>query len=105
MERGAWSVERGVGGVGRGAWGVERRVWSVEREKSGSGTRIVLLELPFLGLIRTFYGSSVQAMDTQLGARHRRWTPTIHRGKPTGPTPQAGSALSGEIPALAIFPG
>jgi len=20
-------------------------------------------------------------MDTQLGARHRRWTPTIHRGR------------------------
>jgi len=29
----------------------------------------------------TFYGSSVQAMDTQLDARHRRRTPTIHRGR------------------------
>src|SRR5512135_1794114 len=29
----------------------------------------------------TFYGPSVQAMDTQLGARHRRRTPTIHRGR------------------------
>src|SRR5271166_4269963 len=28
----------------------------------------------------TFYGSSVQSMDTQLDARHRRRTPTIHRG-------------------------
>src|SRR5208337_237475 len=29
----------------------------------------------------TFYGPSVQAMDTRLGARHRRWTPMIHRGR------------------------
>jgi len=28
----------------------------------------------------TFYEPSVQAMDTQLGARHRWRTPTIHRG-------------------------
>jgi hypothetical protein len=27
----------------------------------------------------TFYGSSVQSMDTQIGARHRRRTPMIHR--------------------------
>jgi len=27
----------------------------------------------------TFYGPSVQSMDTQFGARHRRWTPAIHR--------------------------
>src|SRR5271166_1503686 len=30
--------------------------------------------------ISTFYEPSVQAMDTQLGARHRWRTPTIHRG-------------------------
>ena len=29
----------------------------------------------------TFYGPSVQAMATQLGARHRWWTPMIHRGR------------------------
>ena len=30
--------------------------------------------------ISTFYEPSVQVMDTQLGARHRWRTPTIHRG-------------------------
>src|SRR5271166_774535 len=29
----------------------------------------------------TFYGPSVQAMETQLGARHRRRTLTIHRSR------------------------
>ncbi len=29
----------------------------------------------------TFYGSSVQAMDAQLDARHQRRTPTIHQGR------------------------
>src|SRR5208283_2380403 len=37
-----------------------------------------LLELRVSQHFSTFYGSSVQAMDTQLGARHQRRTPTIH---------------------------
>jgi hypothetical protein len=39
--------------------------------------RFWLLELRVSQHFSTFYGPSVQAMDTQLGARHRRWTPTI----------------------------
>ena len=35
-----------------------------------------LLELRVSQHFSTFYGSSVQAMDTQLNARHRRGTPT-----------------------------
>src|SRR5271166_3479719 len=42
--------------------------------------RFWLLELRVSRHFSTFYGPSVQAMDIQLGARHRRWTPTIHRG-------------------------
>ena len=43
--------------------------------------RFWLRELRVSQQISTFYGPSVQAMDTQLGARHRRRTPTIHRGR------------------------
>ena len=48
------------------------------------------LELRVSQHFSTFYGSSVQSMDTQLGARHRRWTPVIHRaaqgrGRPAKP--------------------
>ena len=43
--------------------------------------RFWLRELRVSQQISTFYGPSVQAMDTQLGARHQRWTPTIHRGR------------------------
>jgi hypothetical protein len=54
----------------------------------------------------TFYRSSVQAMDTQLGARHRRWTPTIHRAaqgrgrprKPGGGNPTSGVGPEGGEP-------
>ena len=38
------------------------------------------LNSAFSQQISTFYGPSVQAMDTQLGARHQWRTPTIHRG-------------------------
>jgi hypothetical protein len=33
----------------------------------------------FLGLFETSCGPAFQALDTQLGARHRGRTPTIHR--------------------------
>src|SRR5271165_3590049 len=42
--------------------------------------RFWLLELRVSRHFSTFYGPSVQAMDTQLGARHRRPPPTIRRG-------------------------
>ena len=40
-----------------------------------SELRFWLLELRVSQHFSTFYGPSVQAMDTQLCARHRRWTP------------------------------
>jgi len=40
-----------------------------------------LIELRVSQHFSTFYGPSVQAMDTQLNARRRRWTPTVHRGR------------------------
>src|SRR5208282_3360727 len=43
--------------------------------------RFWLRELRVSQHFSTFYGSSVQSMDTKLGARHRRRTPTIHRGR------------------------
>ncbi len=43
--------------------------------------RFWLCELRVSLHFSTFYGSSVQNMDTQLGARHRRRTPTIYRGR------------------------
>jgi len=43
--------------------------------------RFWLLELRVSQHFSTFYGPSVQAMETQLGARHRRPPPTIHRGR------------------------
>src|SRR5208337_5267457 len=39
----------------------------------------------------TFYGSSVQSMDTQLGTRHRRRTPTIQRGSDQRATSAEGA--------------
>ncbi len=44
--------------------------------------------------ISTFYGPSVQAMETRLGARQRRRPPMVHRG--SAPTPHASS---GQWPA------
>src|SRR5271165_2507422 len=35
--------------------------------------------------ISTFYGPSVQAMETRLGARQRRRPPTVHRGRTHAP--------------------
>jgi hypothetical protein len=40
--------------------------------------RFWLLELRESQHFSTFYGPSVQAMETQLGAQHRPQTPTIH---------------------------
>src|SRR5271166_3039098 len=42
--------------------------------------RFWLLELRVSQQISTFYEPPVQDMDAQLGARHRRRPPTIHRG-------------------------
>ena len=50
------------------------------RRVAGSD-RFWLRELRDSQHFSTFYGPSVQAMDTQLGPRHRRRTPTIHRGR------------------------
>src|SRR5271157_5406290 len=52
--------------------------------------RFWLLELRVSRHFSTFYGPSVQSMDTQLGARQGRRTPTIHRGR-TQRTISAGS--------------
>ena len=52
--------------------------------------RFRLFELRVSRHFSTFYGPSVQSMDTQLGARQRRRTPTIHRGS-TQRTISAGS--------------
>ena len=49
--------------------------------RAASSDRFCLCELRVSQHFSTFYGSFVQAMDTQLGARHRRRTPTIHRGR------------------------
>ena len=54
--------------------------------------RLWLLELRVSRHFSTFYGPSVQSMDTQLGARHRRRTPTIHRGRAQRTT-SAGSVV------------
>src|SRR5208283_1775436 len=43
--------------------------------------RLRLRELRESQHFSTFYGPFVQAVDTQLGAWHRRRTPTIHRGR------------------------
>src|SRR5271157_1028393 len=48
---------------------------------TASSDRFWLCELRVSQHFSTFYGPSVQAMDAQLGARHRRWTPMIHRGR------------------------
>ena len=48
---------------------------------TGSLGAFCLFELRESQHFSTSYGPSVQAMDTQLGARHRRWTPVIHRDR------------------------
>jgi len=65
-----------------------------------------LLELRVSQHFSTFYEPSVQAMDIQLGARHRRWTPAIHRaaqgrGRPRklgGGNPTSGVGPEGGEP-------
>ena len=54
--------------------------------------RLWLLELRVSRHFSTFYGPSVQSMDIQLCARHRRRTPTIHRGRAQRTT-SAGSVV------------
>ena len=51
------------------------------------------LKSEFLGLFQTIYGSSVQSIDTQLGARQRRRTPTIHRGRARRTSPVSATAV------------
>src|SRR5271166_2770872 len=53
----------------------DRAQWPV------SSGRFWLFELRVSRHFSTFYGSSVQTMDTEPGAWHRRWTPMIHRGR------------------------
>jgi len=58
----------------------ERGSLAWPRMTAGSD-RFRLRELRVSQHFSTFYGSSVQSMDTQLGVRHRRRTPTIHRDR------------------------
>ena len=53
------------------------------------GVLFCLCELRVSQQISTFYGPSVQAMETRLGARQRRRPPMVHRG--SVPTPHAYS--------------
>ena len=60
------------------------------------------LNSAFLDISRhfsTFYGPSVQAMDTQLGARQRRRPPTVHRGSTHAPRLQRPVASEDEASA------
>src|SRR5271157_5642671 len=56
----------------------ERGSLAWPRMTAGSD-RFRLRELRVSQHFSTFYGSSVQSMDTRLGVRHRRRTPPIHR--------------------------
>ena len=61
-----------------------------------------LCELRVSQQISTFYGPSVQAKETRLGARQRRRPPMVHRG--SVPTPHASSGqwpVAGEDEASA----
>ncbi len=49
--------------------------------------------------ISTFYGSSVQTMETRLGARQRRRPPTVHRGSTHAPRLQRPVASEDEASA------
>src|SRR5271166_5457512 len=49
--------------------------------------------------ISTFYGPSVQAMETRLGARQRRRPPTVHRGRTHAPRLQRPVASEDEASA------
>ena len=49
--------------------------------------------------ISTFYGPSVQAMETRLGARQQRWPPTVHRGSTHAPRLQQPVASEDEASA------
>src|SRR5271166_1917309 len=49
--------------------------------------------------ISTFYGSSVQTMETRLGARQRRRPPTVHRGRTHAPRLQRPVASEDEASA------
>src|SRR5271166_4238982 len=64
--------------------------------------RFWLLELRVSRHFSTFYGPSVQTMDTQLGARQRRWTPMIHRGHARR-TSSAGSWFGQWSPAPPVL--
>src|SRR5271157_467982 len=46
-----------------------------------SSDRFRLRELRESQHFSTFYGPSVQSMDTQLGVRQGRWTPAVHRDR------------------------
>ena len=50
-----------------------------------AGGRFVGGNSAFSQQISTFYGPSVQAMETRLGARQRRRPPTVHRGRTHAP--------------------
>src|SRR5271165_3315189 len=49
--------------------------------------------------ISTFYGPSVQTMETRLGARQRRRPPTVHRGRTHAPRLQRPVASEDEASA------
>src|SRR5271166_3151967 len=61
--------------------------------------RFVCANSAFSQQISTFYGPSVQAMETRLGARQRRRPPTVHRGSTHAPRLQRPVASEDEASA------
>src|SRR5271157_1716536 len=61
--------------------------------------RFVCGNSAFSQQISTFYGPSVQAMETRLGARQRRRPPTVHRGRTRAPRLQRPVASEDEASA------
>src|SRR5271166_279990 len=61
--------------------------------------RFVCGNSAFSQQISTFYGPSVQAMKTRLGARQRRRPPTVHRGSTHAPRLQRPVASEDEASA------
>ena len=67
---------------------METQVKALTTLLSALGAFFVCGNSAFSQQISTFYGPSVQAMETRLGARQRRRPPTVHRGSTHAPRPQ-----------------
>ena len=72
------------GNASQGADNTSVRARGVQYFCPRSG-RFVCGNSAFSQQISTFYGPSVQAMETRLGARQRRRPPTVHRGRTHAP--------------------